>query len=119
MIDIAAQPHGSQNRLFERLTCALSPEALDAARDVAVEMMASTIYAPARTQHAAGTTFLLLLDALNANRDERARELRWRRFITIASSFQPEIRSHSLRDLIAENADLIATRRANVHLTSV
>ena len=51
--------------------------------------------------------YLLSADALNPERTESARELRWRRFINVLAPFALETRSVSLLRIVVENADLL------------
>jgi hypothetical protein len=95
-------------RLRTRLEFALPADAEPVSRRICAQISeAATRSAAWPTRRRARLLSLLCIDALNPNRPEPARRLRWRRLIATLAPFARETRSMPLRQLVFENADLI------------
>ena len=93
------------SRLLAALSAALTPEAVTLSRRISLQLLEAAC-APGDRRRIR-TLFLLCIDALNGERGDAARELRWRRFIRALAPFAGETRSPALLRFVAENADLL------------
>lgn len=96
------------SRLVALLVQRLRGDAIAASRRISMQLLEATPSGSEPMWRRARVLFLLSIDALNADRAEAARSMRWRRFIAALAPFASETKSPQLSHLVSENADLLS-----------
>ncbi len=101
------EPVREESPLPARLASALDPSALALARRISMQLLEALPPKSPVLWRRTRMISLLCLDALNAQRGARAREMRWERFVSALAPFARETGSPALLQLVAENDDLL------------
>lgn len=93
--------------LRSRLLSNVSPDTVAASRRVCLQLLEAALERDDAMRRRARLIALLFVDALNADRSEPRRTMRWQRFISALAVFASDTQSPPLLRLAAENADLL------------